>query len=819
MSSERAGVKSDFPRALSGCVALVDDKIVIDTETWGARELFEVICSRYFELGNEGAYPPSWEVDGVDGQDVSSQLTKLNQHIESMGMVGSLDESNPPVLSISKLPPSRDVMAPWQQMLLWGVMALFLTSVGSFWISAYGHGSNPAGVSPLFQALLYFSMPIILTLIIASNLRLKVARWFDVEIGHIVPIVLPIPSWWAFGIAGALGQKRVDLTPIPSRRALGSIELVVPLVLFLSGTILTVAGLLMTPSYPPDLERSPVIFDTNLLSGSILDSWLEDEVAIRLQWLHPMGIAGIGLSIVGWGLILPIPGLPGDRLLQSILGPSETMKGSTQTSIFLASLFVMVVVFATAKWTPWVFLAFVAAWQRFNPDGSNQPLVLDEHSRLDDHVRSRFVAIAAIILFAGLPAPVPSLEMESYDSGISTSEWPEELQFSTGDEKTLNLDLKPEGVLPVSGWVQIRIEGADADNWELSWPCSENSASCRFQGVTQTETKEFSLTITPPEGDILPHLLIILLEIPGFEKEHVILMTNSSQVGPKDPFWSFNGDSESPLICSDILIGEEGGNITIEDSYWYFSSDSNMTPGLQEVCLEGHPGAIQRSSNQDKQGRAYAPGLILRSGNDTFGPWRMAIHDSGNRLQVDGEWLVPEGFAANGSVLIHSDLGSAFCPSREVIAEVDTDSNWSYKMENYSAVRLTGGFLGKGSLWLGTTGWLAVCNEESMVQYRIEESVDVFISPGGIESGLNDGNFWIHNRDQRILSVSVEMHGDSTEGGIWDVDYPNEIINGSVAMASAISDGRDDLERSIWVSADSFGVIIHLSARCPVGGC
>tara|TARA_Y100001968_G_C19308134_1_gene692699 strand:- start:365 stop:958 length:594 start_codon:yes stop_codon:yes gene_type:complete len=197
----------------------------------------------------------------------------------------------------------------------------------------------------------------------------------------------------------------------------------------------------------------------------------------------------------------------------------------------------------------------------------------------------------------------------------------------------------------------------------------------------------------------------------------------------------------------------------------------------------------------------------------------MAIHDSGNRLQVDGEWLVPEGFAANGSVLIHSDLGSAFCPSREVIAEVDTDSNWSYKMENYSAVRLTGGFLGKGSLWLGTTGWLAVCNEESMVQYRIEESVDVFISPGGIESGLNDGNFWIHNRDQRILSVSVEMHGDSTEGGIWDVDYPNEIINGSVAMASAISDGRDDLERSIWVSADSFGVIIHLSARCPVGGC
>ena len=342
----------------------MDEKILIDTETWGARELFEVICSRYFELGNEGAYPPSWEVNGIGSHDVSEQLIKLNKHIEAMGMVGSLGESNPPVLSISKLPPSRDVMVAWQQTLLWGVMALFLTSVGYFWISEYGHGSNPAGVSPIFQALLYFAIPIILALVIASNLRLKVARWFDVEIGHILPIVLPIPSWWAFGIAGTLGQKRVDLVPMPSRRALGSIELVVPSVLFLSGTILTIAGLLMTPSYPPELERAPIVFDTNLLSGSVLDSWLGDEVAIRLQWLHPMGIAGVGLSIVGWGLILPIPGLPGDRLLQSILGPSETMKGPTQTSIFLASLLVMVIVFATAKWTPWVFLAFVAAWRR-----------------------------------------------------------------------------------------------------------------------------------------------------------------------------------------------------------------------------------------------------------------------------------------------------------------------------------------------------------------------------------------------------------------------------------------------------------------------
>ena len=104
--------------------------------------------------------------------------------------------------------------------------------------------------------------------------------------------------------------------------------------------------------------------------------------------------------------------------------------GSTQTSVFLIVLFFMVVVFATAKWTPWVFLAFVAAWQRFNPDNLPQPIVLDEQSGLDERFKSRFVAVASVILLAGLPGSVPSYEMEDYIGGISTEEWPEEVGFS-----------------------------------------------------------------------------------------------------------------------------------------------------------------------------------------------------------------------------------------------------------------------------------------------------------------------------------------------------------------------------------------------------
>ena len=65
------------------------EEIFIDTETWGTRELLEVISSRFFELGNEGSYPNSWEVRGLDGKDVSEQLEEHN----GIGWITRRDES------------------------------------------------------------------------------------------------------------------------------------------------------------------------------------------------------------------------------------------------------------------------------------------------------------------------------------------------------------------------------------------------------------------------------------------------------------------------------------------------------------------------------------------------------------------------------------------------------------------------------------------------------------------------------------------------------------------------------------------------------
>ena len=795
------------------------DQIVIDSETWGTREQVEVIASRYFLLGNEGPFPNSWEVDGID-DGVSQQLSMLNGHLKSMGMVGSLEQKNPPILTISLLPPGEEVLGRFQQIALWAVMFSFLAIVGSHWINEYGHGSNPLNVGAFWQSIFYFAVPITSSLLIASTSRIYVARRFNIEVGHISPIVLPIPAWWSFGIVGAIGQRKPDMIPMPDRRALGYIEVVVPLVLFLSGSLLTVIGVMMTPSSPPELDGSPTVFQTSFLTNALLDSWMGEELDIRLQWLHPIGIAGIGLSIISWALMLPIPGLPGDRMLHSILGPSEMRDGRLQTSIFVVVLLAMVVIFATAQWSPWIFLAFIAAWQRFNPDNYSQPVILDEFVGLEEGVRSRLMAIVGVILVAGLPGSIPSYEMTDFESGISTDDWISGLEVSPGDENTIVLSIEPDGATPISGWIQYRIEGPEASDWSISDSCSEIEGACRFSNITQINPGEISLNILVPGEFPLTHHLRIFVEISGFELEHLIILSNSSYEGPIEPLWRIIQEDPA-LICSEFRLKEGGGSIIVDDPYWNIENSSNLSFGVQDVCLQGQKGAIQSSLTFDEQGRVMGPEMNLFRNNSTLGPWELAIDGSMPQISVEnGSWPFPQGFAESGDVLFHADVGSPYCPSSDVSAQIDTDTNWSVEMSNFTSFRLTGNQTANGSLGLGSNGWLSVCRDDGTFDsYLISDSIDVFVSPGTLNGGLSGELFVLTNRGTKELGLSLETHGDSPLGGIWEIGIPSLVGPGESINLTILEKGEVALERAVWITADESGITVHVSARCPRGGC
>ena len=89
------------------------DNIIIDRKIWESKDLFEVIISRYFLMGEEGVNAASWEVSGKDGKNPSKQLVKLNKHLKKMSLMGILEEGNPPILRITDYPSGEITLKKW----------------------------------------------------------------------------------------------------------------------------------------------------------------------------------------------------------------------------------------------------------------------------------------------------------------------------------------------------------------------------------------------------------------------------------------------------------------------------------------------------------------------------------------------------------------------------------------------------------------------------------------------------------------------------------------------------------------------------------
>ena len=165
---------------------------LLDTETWGDIELLEVICSRYFLLGGQGLSELSWEVNGRDGRDPSECLLSLNRHLKSLSMIAVLDEGDPPVMSVGSLPTQPVVMPSWQQSLVWVLAASFTTLSGSLWISSMEPGQQPFDSSILQTAIVFFTLPVLGSILLASYARIFVAKAFEVENSHLIPLALSL---------------------------------------------------------------------------------------------------------------------------------------------------------------------------------------------------------------------------------------------------------------------------------------------------------------------------------------------------------------------------------------------------------------------------------------------------------------------------------------------------------------------------------------------------------------------------------------------------------------------------------------------------
>ena len=792
---------------------------LLDTETWGDIELLEVICSRYFLLGGQGLSELSWEVNGRDGRDPSECLLSLNRHLKSLSMIAVLDEGDPPVMSVGSLPTQPVVMPSWQQSLVWVLAASFTTLSGSLWISSMEPGQQPFDSSILQTAIVFFTLPVIGSILLASYARIFVAKAFEVENSHLIPLAFPVFSpEWPFSLVSAIGQTRSDLHPVPNRRALGMIELTAPAMMFVCGTVLTIIGLGLTPVQPPAYEASPVAVDLNLISeflGSIL---VEPHTLLRLQWLHPTGLAGVALSIVGWALLLPIPGFPGDRILHSLLGPADMQDDRNQTSIFIFTLGFVLLIFTSTEYWPWLLLAAIAAWRRFSPEHLPEPFVVDEYASLDEIPMRQIATLTIAILLLGYPGLEPSSQIEEWDAGISTEEWPISMTFD--EEITqLKLPLEPSGIMPVSGWLQIRLEGATDAGWQINSECLDERGVCRFDDITQASpgSVEIELSRDSTEPSNLTFRLVVLIDVENQVSEHSVLFRSADSTSSIDPLWVMVEDTSTPRICVELSVSEgDYVNLSINNPFWSFENETSLAEGPHDLCLRGQVGAIQSLPQRDEQHLVIGPPIIIHREGQPDEILLMSIEDTLPRMHVSGgEWVIPEWFGPEeGYTIARGESGSVFCPSSNAIADVDTSDNWSRDLADRSAIAISQAGPGNGTLRFSALGWLAVCDDTTLLSaYQVIEGPDLVTGSGLPNSRLSEGELRIVNRENTTFSLSVDWAGDAVNWDNWDVSVPSQIAPNSQALGTISVEETTSAIWASWISIEDDEITLHFSAR------
>ena len=800
--------------------------IIIDKETWNQNELLETICSRYFIIGNQSSIGNiSWEVNSRDHENISSSLKHLNKHLKPLSLLGLLDEGNPPTLTIIRYPVDPVNVPIWQQVLIWMTMFSFTTLAGGYWISQFEINDSIFTYDLVYQSLIYFSIPIFSVTIIAHIFRKYVASLFEVDVGNLVPIAFPLISpFWPFGIVGVFGQKRVDTITYPNRRSLGLIESSSAVVFLLGGSILSFIGLTLTSDLPPESISDPLLLDLNVIITLLSEIFLDSDISVSLQWLHPLALAGTGLSIIGWILLLPIPGFPGDRILHSIIGPKNLDSNGNETSIFLITLGVMCIVFLGTTFWPWLILASLASWRRFSGDHIPIALVVDEASGIDTKFRNTFAAIIVVLLLLGFPGVNPVKQMSDWDGGLDVSNWDEEILFSNSndDSMTINLPLEPLGIIPVTGSIQVLIEGV-GENWNINSDCFDEKLVCQFEEISQNNRGVLEILISDNNLDIMtPVQLRFIIDSGDTRLEHIMVLKYDGITSP-DPLWHRDSELPNEKICIAIeVIENQSGNLSVtENPFWSIEDSSFLTPGNNELCLVSEKGGWESLDlvSSGIQGSRMAPIVTFQQDNGNITTWELPIDNSYIGIyfnQTRGMNLGPQ----ISGILFSDTFGSPFCPSSVMIPTLDSDSEENFTLSSGSPLIINGNYDGR-SLLLPETGWLVNCKENESIAMILKPGFDIDIDDLLLnDSRLPLSDFIINSRSEQNISLVLDISSNIRSDDALNISVPNTILsNSSVNININLDEISDGAWRVFWISQDSDSLILHFVSKCPIGGC
>ena len=151
---------------------------------------------------------------------------------------------------------------------------------------------------------------------IGSEIRRRLALKAGVDLGHHIPLAVPflmtptVPIW-PFGVIGFTSQRRLELLSFKDRKSLAIVSIIAPLIMVISGWVLTVLGYGLTSNSSPNFGESPITVSASILPELLLSLYIPaEEISLRSSWLHPLGFGWNRSQYNGLDSIAPLARVP-----------------------------------------------------------------------------------------------------------------------------------------------------------------------------------------------------------------------------------------------------------------------------------------------------------------------------------------------------------------------------------------------------------------------------------------------------------------------------------------------------------------------------
>ena len=847
----------------------------LDHYVWGQRKLLERVVQRHFTIVEDAGSSYAWLVKPL-GESPPLSLFELKDELEPLGWLPLLDPGEPLILAVESIPTRHYILPRRSLWLGWGVVAVCLTFIGAAWVQRLDPERTASNLSVVIEGLFGFALPMLTGIWLASEARRIVALRRGVRLDPMLPFAIPFPITtgagllplgiagaapiWPFGIVALIDPRRVDHTPHPDRSSLAWTSLAAPLTLMLIGALFEIVGLMTTPNRPSAIGAPPFALHLNPLVSILANLGIGDSLGYRVQWVSAFGLAGHGLSMLGWILLLPIPNFPGDHLVSAMVGPSKSLESAHQTMLFALMILIAVWVFLRSGFWPWILLAIIGSLRRFYPDLNPLPLVIDEWSPLEERESTSLSVILIAFAMLGFPGWVPLVAIDGWQDGFTLDEWPEMIEVEPGVPMSHSMELAPSGVLARDGWIWLTILD-EAPDWDVEWRCDGQMLAveqhCFFSEISDQNPLALALVVKSPtlEGANDRVRVQIWLSSDSDEVNKTTILV--PMILPRfDTSWE-RSTSDISLLCGNITLGPaDSGNLTSATPGWSVQSGVTVAgPGIETVCISGPDGLNTTAPRVELQ---HDNGNVTRLGalfNVDDGVLTSDADDGGRGSIFGAAGTFPE--MANGSLIIWLDDDALHCPPLALFPSPPDTENWSWDLRSDPLLTLPfdeSGELLPGRIIFPSYGQLLSCGPSGQLQkvWRLADGPDAallvngtavayggpwFGSIGndvGVGDGSDSGNasdvvgnnsslallrFAVRNVGNESIIVSGEMTGDPGAldliSGVLPISVPS---NSTVSLDIQLLD-RDGASAWLWSEVTEDGILLHLVARCDTADC